>query len=92
MNKMNAGIITLKRASGCPITITGGTEAGHAPGQYSHWNGYKLDIALNSCITNYIQRSFTYIGPRRGDNAPQYKSPAGNIYAHEGSHWDITYF
>ncbi len=36
------GIITLKQASGCDITITGGTETGHASGTYSHWNGYKV--------------------------------------------------
>jgi hypothetical protein len=85
------GIITLKRASGCPITITGGTEVGHASGTYSHWNGYKLDIALNTCINHYVTTAFKYIG-KRGDGADQYKSASGNIYAHEGSHWDITYF
>ncbi|WP_278258040.1 hypothetical protein [Nocardioides convexus] len=35
------GAVTLKRASGCGLTITGGTETGHASGTYSHWNGYK---------------------------------------------------
>lgn len=33
------GVITLDRASGCNVLITGGTEAGHAPGTYSHWGG-----------------------------------------------------
>jgi hypothetical protein len=42
-----ARIIQLKRESGCPITVTGGTEVGHAPGPYSHGNGYKLDISHN---------------------------------------------
>ncbi|CAF2890244.1 unnamed protein product [Rotaria sp. Silwood2] len=36
---------TLKTSSGCPITVTGGTETGHAGGTYSHWNGYKIDIS-----------------------------------------------
>jgi hypothetical protein len=85
------GVITLKRSSGCPITITGGTEIGHAGGTYSHGNGYKVDIALNSCIDSYVTRNFASIG-RRGDGAAQYKSSAGNIYAREGNHWDITYF
>lgn len=86
-----SGIITLKSASGCAITITGGTETGHASGTYSHWNGYKVDISITSCINSYITRNFTYQG-KRGDGAPLYKSAAGNLYANEGNHWDITYF
>jgi hypothetical protein len=85
------GIITLKRASGCALTITGGTETGHASGTYSHWNGYKVDIAFTTCIGNYIVNNFTYQG-KRGDGAPLYKSAAGNLYAKEPTHWDITYF
>ncbi|HMU41067.1 MAG TPA: hypothetical protein PKE31_18825 [Pseudomonadota bacterium] len=85
------GIITLKGASGCGITITGGTETGHASGTYSHWNGYKVDISFSGCIDSYITRNFSYIG-KRGDGAPMYKSAAGNIYAKESSHWDITYY
>jgi len=85
------GIKTLKSASGCAIHITGGTETGHASGTYSHWNGYKLDIRHNTCVDGYVKRSFTYIG-LRGDGSPQWKSAAGNLYADEGSHWDITYF
>ncbi|MGV9246179.1 hypothetical protein [Streptomyces sp. NPDC003710] len=85
------GAQTLKRASGCALNITGGTETGHAAGTYSHWNGYKLDYGKNTCITNYIKGSFTYIG-LRGDGAPQYRSGSGNIYADEGSHWDVLYY
>lgn len=85
------GIKTLKSASGCAIHITGGTETGHASGTYSHWNGYKVDIRHNTCVDGYIKRSFTYVGVR-GDGAPQWKSAAGNLYADEGNHWDITYF
>ncbi len=69
----------------------GGTETGHASGTYSHWNGYKLDISLNTCINNYITNSFTYIG-LRGDGAKQYQASSGNIYALEGNHWDITFY
>lgn len=86
-----SGAITLKRASGCSMNITGGTETGHASGTYSHWNGYKIDISKYTCVGNYIKNTFTYIG-LRGDGAPQWKSASGNIYADEGSHWDITYY
>jgi hypothetical protein len=85
------GVITLKRASGCAITITGGTETGHASGTYSHWNGYKVDINPTTCVTDYIKRTFTSIGPRPGDGAPQYRSAAGNIYARESNHWDVLF-
>ncbi len=86
-----SGIITYKRSSGCAVNITGGTEVGHASGTYSHWNGYKVDISRSTCNDNRIRGTYTYIG-LRGDGAPMYKSPAGNIYANEGSHWDITYY
>jgi len=80
------GAQTLKSASGCALNITGGTEVGHASGTFSHFNGYKLDMSLSSCLTGYIQRNFTSIG---GD---KWESAAGNIYFLEGNHWDITYF
>ncbi len=86
------GAITLKGATGCALTITGGTETGHASGTYSHWNGYKLDFSPTSCLSNYITGTFTNIGPRPGDGAQQYKSGSGNIYARESNHWDVTYY
>ncbi len=57
---------------------------------YSHWNGYKVDITPTTCVTRYIKRHYDYIG-RRGDGAPMYRTSAGNVYADEGNHWDITY-
>ncbi|KAJ1309634.1 hypothetical protein OPQ81_006402 [Rhizoctonia solani] len=84
-------LITLKKACGCAITITGGTETGHASGTYSHANGYKVDIRHASGIDAYVKNSFTKIG-NRGDGYPQWKSAAGNIYCDEGSHWDVTYY
>jgi hypothetical protein len=80
------GIQTLKSASGCGINVTGGTETGHASGTYSHWNGYKLDISINSCVSSYIQGTFTSIG------GSKWQSGSGNVYYHEGNHWDITYY
>lgn len=80
------GVRTLKRASRCSITVTGGTERGHASGTYSHWNGYKVDLALNSCLTTYIKKNFRYIG------GSKWKSASGNIYYLERDHWDVTYF
>ncbi|SEQ56685.1 hypothetical protein [Lentzea albida] len=81
-----AGAKTFKSASGCALTITGGTETGHASGTYSHWNGYKVDYRLSSCITNYIKGTFSSIGGNK------WKSGAGNIYYLESNHWDVTYY
>ncbi|MGW5255583.1 hypothetical protein ACWERW_21620 [Streptomyces sp. NPDC004012] len=86
-----AGVIAFKRASGCAVTITGGTERGHASGAYNHWNGYKVDIQVTSCVDRYVTTKFRDVGPRPGDHAKQYRSPAGNVYAREGTHWDVTY-
>jgi hypothetical protein len=85
------GIRTLRSASGCAITITGGTETGHSSGTYSHWNGYKLDISPTVCIDSYISNNFTYVGYISGWGY-QYRSGAGNLYTDEGNHWDILYY
>ena len=86
------GAITLRNASGCGLTITGGTETGHASGTYSHGNGSKLDFSRTTCLTSWIHGTYTYIGPRSGDGAAQYQAASGNVYADEGSHWDVTYY
>lgn len=80
------GAITLKRASGCALKITGGTETGHAAGTYSHWNGYKLDFNKTACLTNYVRNTFTSIG------GSKWRSGSGNIYFDENNHWDVTYY
>jgi hypothetical protein len=86
-----SGIITYKRASGCAVNITGGTETGHASGTYSHWNGYKVDISRSTCNDNWIHSAYTYIG-LRSDGYPMYQAASGNVYTNEGSHWDIVYY
>lgn len=85
-----AGLLAFKQRSRCRITVSGGTERGHAPGRYSHWNGYKIDVLPNRCIDRYITKRFKYLG-LRGDGAELYRSPSGGVYANEGSHWDLLY-
>ncbi|MEU7477924.1 hypothetical protein AB0A63_18200 [Lentzea sp. NPDC042327] len=81
-----AGAKTFKSATGCALNITGGTETGHASGTYSHWNGYKLDYSLSSCVTNYIKSRFSSIGGNK------WQSSSGNVYYLESNHWDVTYY
>lgn len=86
-----SGIKTFTSISGCAITITGGTEVGHSSGTYSHYNGYKVDVSPTTCVSNYITGHYAYSGVR-SDGATLYTAPSGNVYAREGSHWDITYY
>ncbi|MQA94375.1 MAG: hypothetical protein GEV11_06855 [Streptosporangiales bacterium] len=81
-------VIDLKRRSGCAIDVTGGTEAGHAQSDYSHANGYKIDIAHSACVDRYITGTYPPDGVR-GDGATLHHAPTGAIYASEPSHWDI---
>ncbi|MGN9837362.1 hypothetical protein ACTMTI_04460 [Nonomuraea sp. H19] len=85
-----ARVIELKRQSHCPIMVTGGTEEGHAPGVYSHGNGYKLDISHNACIDRYIMKNHDKAGVR-SDGAPLYRSSSGTTFADESDHWDILF-
>lgn len=79
------GAVTLKNASTCDLTVTGGTETGDASGTYSHWNGYKLDFHMTSCLTSYVKGTFSSIG------GGKWQSGGGNVYFDEGNHWDVTF-
>ncbi|WP_336209220.1 hypothetical protein [Nonomuraea sp. LPB2021202275-12-8] len=85
-----AGLVDLKHRSQCPVTVTGGTEAGHAPGRFSHGAGYKIDISHNQCIDRYITKNHDRTGVR-SDGAALYRSSAGTVFADESDHWDILF-
>ncbi|GAW12092.1 hypothetical protein ANO14919_014500 [Xylariales sp. No.14919] len=85
------GAITLKGACGCTLTITGGTETGHASGTYSHANGYKFDFGKNTALNSYVTNTFTRIADR-SDGYPQWQAASGNLYCDEGNHWDVTFY
>jgi hypothetical protein len=86
-------VIALKNAcgGGCVVMITGGSEAGHASGIYSHGAGYKVDLAVtSSALNNFLQR-LPLSGQRGGDSGgPIRKDTCGNQYVQESNHWDIT--
>ncbi|WP_432927608.1 hypothetical protein ACQPZZ_39475 [Microbispora sp. CA-135349] len=93
--------VDLRRDSGCPVTVTGGTEAGHAGGRYSHGNGYKVDLAHNRCLDAYVTRTYRY-WRTRGDGVALYRPPApdprtgsdapdDDVWADESTHWDVLY-
>jgi len=79
-------LIEFKQASGCSITVTGGSETWiHESGTFSHHTGYKIDISRTTCVTNYIRNSYTFI------DATHYQDSRGNIYFDESDHWDLRY-
>ncbi|MFE7399865.1 peptidoglycan-binding protein [Streptomyces sp. NPDC057557] len=95
------GVIALKKASGCTITITGGTESGHSTrGNHSHANGYKLDLRTRDegrCVTNWIKATQRKGAPR-GKDARWHGTLNGISaeYVYEiprsgGVHWDIAF-
>jgi hypothetical protein len=84
------GIISFKKVSGCDVNVTGGTETGHSTSNRSHWNGFKLDITPSACVSDFIENNFTGAGVRN-DGAKLFKDGAGNTYARESNHWDITF-
>lgn len=82
-------VITIKQRCNCSVVVTGGSEAGHAQGTYSHGAGYKVDLGLNSGLNTFLQQ-LTLTGQRGGDSGgPIRKDSCGNEYVQESSHWDI---
>lgn len=92
LNGINQGtvaqIINIQQACGCQIMVTGGTEGGHAGGGVSHGSGFKVDLAVSPQLDATL-KSLSYTG-QRSDGAALYSDAAGNQYAREGNHWDIT--
>jgi hypothetical protein len=84
------GVLGLGEGSHCGLVISGGTEAGHSPGAYSHGAGYKLDVLPSRCIDRYIRGHYQRV-KTRGDGARMYRSPSRSLFARERSHWDILF-
>ena len=86
------GVLRQACGTDCNVTLTSGTEGTHSERtSCNHANGYKVDLGLNSKITDYIVNNLKYVGQRSSDGAPQYKNEAtGSIYARESNHWDVA--
>ncbi|QRV94317.1 peptidoglycan-binding domain-containing protein [Ceratobasidium sp. AG-Ba] len=69
----------------CPIVVTGGTEAGHAHGPYSHENGYAVNLRKEQCLKKFIQDNFKKSGGC-------WKDSLGNQYCERTNRWDVTYY
>ncbi|NCN07993.1 hypothetical protein GW944_00285 [Candidatus Parcubacteria bacterium] len=82
----------LKRSCDCEVILTSATGGSHRAGDYSHANGYKVDLRSNRegvDMTRYITNNYQTL-PDRDDGAKMYLSPTGGIYALEADHWDVV--
>ncbi len=81
-----------KEVSNCNVIVTSATGGNHASGEYSHANGYKVDLKSQGeggALTSYITSHYTELSPRsNGDKA--FISPSGAIYVLESDHWDVV--
>lgn len=96
------GVLAMSNCN-CNITITGGTEAGHSSGTYSHANGYKLDLRLPTTDgsnqidkMDYSDPLNIYIFGKIGGNAnlqkdTNYCGTDNNTYRLEKDHWDVVF-
>lgn len=74
------------------VIITGATETGHSrKGDHTHFNGYKVDFALDPKLNTHVEGKWKYIGVRE-DGAKMYRNEKGTILgAREKDHWDMTF-
>jgi hypothetical protein len=88
------GLITMRSQSGAnSITVTGGTEPGHAGGTYSHGNGYKIDVRPgNAAFDSYITNTFTNTGGNSlgSTYSRNYGTYTVNVIR-ESDHWDLQF-
>lgn len=89
-------VIRLKDECGCNPKITAGTETGHSTkGNYTHGNGYKIDLSSqNTTLNDYITKSGNFTkGPTRSDGAETWVKNGTNgqtVYYRESNHWDVS--
>jgi hypothetical protein len=85
-------VIAFKEQCNCDVTITAGSEkdSHSTDGNFTHVNGYKVDLQPNPGIDAYVQSHFTK-GTVRKDGAQQWiNNGTGAVWARESNHWDIV--
>ena len=86
--------INKNRIDKVKFVISGGTEAGHSKGKFSHSNGWKIDIIQTPELNEYIRTNFQQTCIRNNQNRGQaeigYIDPTSNtIWWQEKTHWDV---
>ncbi|MCR4323321.1 MAG: hypothetical protein NUV61_04520 [Candidatus Azambacteria bacterium] len=80
------GILSLNSSCGCSLTISGGTETGHA----THGLGQpRVDFSFNAELTAYIMATATSSTPTA--LGMKYTFPNGTTYLQEIDHWHASF-
>lgn len=85
-------VIALNNSCNCNVLITEATGGSHASGQYSHANGYKLDLRThdNPSLVNYVKSLPS--GGSWSDGTRLYVDQSNcATYAVESDHIDVQY-
>ena len=80
-------VITLRKQSGCNVTVTGGSEKTGHTSDSNHYKGQAVDIARNGCLDTFLGKqppygkantySFSGLGFWFEDSAHYHVSPSG---------------
>ncbi len=99
------GILDFQEKYGKGFLVTGGADEGKVhknsddPDAESHANGYKVDIQKTAAIDNFlvgnkergVEPYLTDTGKSWSNGTKLYTDPNGNIWAKEGTHWDVCF-
>lgn len=99
------GVLDFQEKYGKGFLVTGGAEKGKVhkgsddPDSESHANGYKVDIQRTAAVDNFlvghekrkIKPYLTDTGKSWSNGTKLYTDPDGNIWAKEGTHWDVCF-
>lgn len=86
-------VLRLRAECDCPVVLTSATGGSHRSGDYSHANGYKVDLRNTNegrALTNFILENYTEVAPRVNPPARMFRGPTGALYALESNHWDVV--
>ncbi|ORX92084.1 hypothetical protein K493DRAFT_148830, partial [Basidiobolus meristosporus CBS 931.73] len=91
-NETISGLVNFIHTSNCTgVSIVGGTEVLDPESYYSHKLGFRVDIAPNPCIDNFIKKNFHYIGNRKyGTPDKLYIACSGNMFAWKQDRWEVS--
>ena len=68
----------------------GGTEIGYENEEYSHFDGFRLNIDLNECHDIFIKKNLDFVG-KQTNGAPEWQDSCLNVFRLEGNHWNIFF-
>ena len=84
-------LIKLRNGCRCTFMITSGTDGTHSTtGDFSHANGFKIDIRTDIVLYNYV-KTFQRAAPWKDGTVVFYDQSACATYAFEKDHLDVAF-